>query len=227
MVRLGQRLHQKRLQRKQSLEEIAQELKIKPTFLAAIERGEYHKLPSPAYAQGFVRNYATYLGLSKAETTMLFKREFDEKRAMKVLPDSMVKTKEFPIERIRIQQSLIAFVFFLVIVLGYLFFQYRAAFLPPYLTVSTPQAGSKTSQDVIVTGTADNNATVTINGEAVNSKKTLRSSRGAQPSQSKRQTASVKQQLFKERLMYNKSMNQIKLYKNIFFPNLYLTVELP
>ena len=167
MVRLGQRLHQKRLQRKQSLEEIAQELKIKPTFLAAIERGEYHKLPSPAYAQGFVRNYATYLGLSKAETTMLFKREFDEKRAMKVLPDSMVKTKEFPIERIRIQQSLIAFVFFLVIVLGYLFFQYRAAFLPPYLTVSTPQAGSKTSQDVIVTGTADNNATVTINGEAV------------------------------------------------------------
>lgn len=167
MVRLGHRLHQKRLQRKQTLEEIAQELKIKPAFLGAIERGEYHKLPSPAYAQGFVRNYATYLGLSKAETTMLFKREFDEKRAMKVLPDSMLKTKEFPVERIHIQQSILAFIFFFLIVLGYLFFQYRAAFLPPYLAVTNPQQDSKTAQNVIVSGTSDSNATVTINGEPV------------------------------------------------------------
>src|SRR5438046_10757794 len=114
MVRLGHRLHQLRLQRRKSFEEIAQELKIKPKFLAAIERGEYHKLPSPAYAQGFVRNYASYLGLSKAETTMLFKREFDEKRAMKVLPDSMIKTKEFPIQRLKIQQSAFLFIFFVL-----------------------------------------------------------------------------------------------------------------
>src|SRR6266550_3101219 len=119
MVRLGHLLHQKRLARKKTLDEIAQDLKIKPQFLAAIEKGEYNKLPSPAYAQGFVRNYATYLGLSKPETTMLFKREFDEKKAMKVLPDSMVKTKEFPLQRLRIQQSLIIFVLFILLVFGY------------------------------------------------------------------------------------------------------------
>lgn len=166
MVRLGHRLHQERLQRKQSLEEIAQELKIKPTFLLAIERGEYNKLPSPAYAQGFVRNYASYLGLSKAEITALFKREFDEKNAMKVLPDSMMKTKEFPVERIRIQQSVIAVIIFLFIIFAYLFFQYRAAIIPPYLSITSPQQDSKTSQDITVTGQTDNNATVTINGEA-------------------------------------------------------------
>jgi len=165
MVRLGQRLHQKRLQRKLSLDEIAQELKIKSTFLAAIERGEYNKLPSPAYAQGFVMNYATYLGISKAETTLLFKREFDSKKAMKVLPDVMVKQTEFPVVRFHIQQSIMAFIFFLVIILCYLFFQYRAAFLPPSLTVTTPLPSSKTSQDIIVTGNADSNATVTINGD--------------------------------------------------------------
>lgn len=166
MVRLGPRLHQKRLQRKQTLEEIAQELKIKPAFLAAIEKGEYNKLPSPAYAMGFVQNYAAYLGISKAETTMLFKRDFDEKRAMKVLPDAMLKTKEFPIKRHHIQQSIIIFVVFIALVLGYLFYQYRNAFFPPYLSVSAPQQGGKTSQDVIVTGTADSNATVTVDGEA-------------------------------------------------------------
>ncbi len=165
MVGLGQRLHQKRLQRKQSLEEIAEELKIKPTFLAAIERGEYSKLPSPAYAQGFVRNYASYLGLSGSEVTAFFKREFDEKRAMKVLPDVMMKTKEFPLERIRIQQPILVFIFFLIVILGYLFFQYRAAFLPPSLHITAPAAGSKTSQDVVVTGNADSNATVTVNGD--------------------------------------------------------------
>lgn len=167
MVRLGQRLLQKRLQRKQTLEEIAQEIKIKPAFLAAIERGEYHKLPSPAYAQGFVMNYASYLGLSKAEINLLFKGEFDAKKAMKVLPDSMVKTKEFPLQRFRIQQSLIAFFCFLLLVIGYLFFQYREAFLPPSLTVTSPQTGSKTSQDVEVTGIADSNATLTVDGEPV------------------------------------------------------------
>lgn len=165
MVRLGHLLHQKRLQRRQTLEEVAQELKIKSTFLSAIERGEYNKLPSPAYAQGFVRNYASYLGFSKAEITALFKREFDEKRAMKVLPDAMLKTKEFPLERMRIQQSILAFVFFLFVILGYLFFQYRAAFFSPYLTITSPQPGSKTSQDVVVTGNADSNATVTVNGD--------------------------------------------------------------
>src|SRR5579862_5949212 len=120
MVRLGPHLRQKRLQHKQTIEEIAQVLKIKPQFLSAIERGEYNKLPSPAYAQGFVRNYATYLGLSKAETTMLFKREFDEKRAMKVLPDAMVKTKEFPVQRFRIQQSVVLFILLVLLVFGYL-----------------------------------------------------------------------------------------------------------
>jgi cytoskeletal protein RodZ len=167
MVRLGPHLRQKRLQRKQTLEEVAQVLKIKPQFLAAIERGEYHKLPSPAYAQGFVRNYAVYLGVSKAETTMLFKREFDEKKAMKVLPDSMVKTKEFPIQRIRIQQSAMIFILFLLLVFGYLFFQYRAAFLPPALAVNSPADGTKTLQTLEVSGTADSNATVTVNGEPV------------------------------------------------------------
>src|SRR5579863_10555224 len=160
MVRLGHLLHQQRLQRKQTLEEIAKELKIKPSFLAAIERGDYNKLPSPAYAQGFVRNYASYLGLPKAETTMLFKREFDEKRAMKVLPDSMVKTKEFPVQRLRIRQSVLTFIFFMIVILGYLFFQYRAAFLPPSLSVTSPQSGSKTSQDVVVIGNADSNSKI-------------------------------------------------------------------
>ena len=84
---------------------------------------------------------------------------------MKVLPDAMVKTKEFPLQRFRIQQSVVIFALFVILVFGYLFFQYRAAFLPPALSVNSPTDDSKTAQTLVVSGTADSNATVTVNGE--------------------------------------------------------------
>ncbi len=167
MVKLGQRLHTLRVQKKLSLEEVSQAIKIKPIFLSAIEKGEYNKLPSPAYAQGFVRNYATYLGLSKAEITALFKREFDEKKAYKVLPDSLVKQEEFPLQRIRFQQSLLIASIALVLFLIYLFFQYSAAFFPPSLSVDSPAPNSTTTKEIMVSGKADNNATVYVNNQPV------------------------------------------------------------
>lgn len=167
MLKLGQRLHNLRVQKKLSIDEVSQAIKIKPVFLTAIEKGEYHKLPSPAYAQGFVRNYATYLGLSRAEITALFKREFDEKKAYKVLPDSLVTANEYPVQRLRIQQSLIFASVVLLLFLGYLFFQYRAAFLPPSLTITSPQANSTTSKEITVAGKADSTATVYVNNQPV------------------------------------------------------------
>lgn len=167
MVKLGQRLQKIRTQRKQSLAEVAHTLKIKESFLVAIEKGEYDKLPSPAYAQGFVLNYASYLGLSKTEVKAFFKREFDEKKAYQVLPRTMVKKKEFPIRRVRIQQSIIGLGVLLLIFVAYLLFQYRGAVLSPGLEIKTPEEASLVNEEVKVTGKADANATVTVNGEIV------------------------------------------------------------
>jgi cytoskeletal protein RodZ len=164
MVHVGQRLYKERIQKKLTIDEIAKATRIKPVFLQAIERGEYDKLPSPAYAIGFVRNYADYLGLPKAEITALFRREFDEKKAYKVLPDSLVKTKEFPIKRLQIQQSIFVIIFFLVLLAGYLLFQYRFAYLAPALTIDSIKQ-SVNSQEVTISGITDSNATVTINNE--------------------------------------------------------------
>ena len=46
-----------------SLLEAADALHIKPGFLQALEDEDYNALPGPAYITGFLRNYATYLGL--------------------------------------------------------------------------------------------------------------------------------------------------------------------
>lgn len=167
MVRVGQRLQAVRVKKALTLEQIATATKIKQNFLIAIERGEYNKLPSPAYAQGFVRNYADYLGLPKAEITALFKREFDEKKAYKVLPDGFAKTKEFPITQIRIQQSVIIACALMLLVVGFLGFQYRFVFFAPSLSLNIQKNNVIQSENAIVSGQTDSNATVTVNTEPV------------------------------------------------------------
>jgi cytoskeletal protein RodZ len=166
MVPIGQRLHTIRTQKKLTIEAVAKDIKIRPSFISAIEKGEYHKLPSPAYAQGFVSNYAEYLGLPKRETLALFRREFDEKAAYKVLPEGFTKTKEFPLHRLKIQQSLFIIAGIFILLLAYLGFQYRYLYLPPSVLVTYPAENANISADEInITGRADLDSTVTVNGD--------------------------------------------------------------
>ncbi len=167
MIRLGQLLYRQRTRKRLSLDDIERAIKIKTTFIAAIERGEYNKLPSPAYAKGFVINYAEYLGFSKGEILGLFRREFDEKRAYKVLPDSLTKQQSFPLRRIKIQESFLIIGALLVLFAGFLLFQYRSAIFPPSLVISSPKDGATLSQDITVSGHTDSEATVLVNNEAV------------------------------------------------------------
>ncbi|MCK9261083.1 MAG: DUF4115 domain-containing protein [Azoarcus sp.] len=59
----GTMLRQAREGRGESLEEVAQALKLSMRQLVAIESGHYESLPGPAFVRGFVRNYARHLGL--------------------------------------------------------------------------------------------------------------------------------------------------------------------
>jgi cytoskeletal protein RodZ len=64
---LGSWLQSARESRGESLDDVARVTRIGKGYLEAIELGEMHKLPSEAYAKGFVRLYATHLGLSGDE----------------------------------------------------------------------------------------------------------------------------------------------------------------
>ena len=62
-VRVGEELRAKRLELGVTLEEVESTLKINRRYLAALEEGRGQELPGMAYALGFVRSYATSLGL--------------------------------------------------------------------------------------------------------------------------------------------------------------------
>ncbi len=59
----------------QDLRTVAQVLRIRHAYLEAIERGDFEHLPCTAYAIGFLRTYAEFLGLDGEQIVERFKHE--------------------------------------------------------------------------------------------------------------------------------------------------------
>jgi cytoskeleton protein RodZ len=59
----------------QDIRSVAQVLRIRQAYLEALESGEFAKLPGTAYALGFLRTYAEYLGLNANNIIDRFKEE--------------------------------------------------------------------------------------------------------------------------------------------------------
>ncbi|PCI33075.1 MAG: hypothetical protein COB54_04845 [Alphaproteobacteria bacterium] len=55
---------------------ISSELCIRPHLLLALEQDDFNKFPSACYAAGFLKNYATYLGLNVSQITAQYQKEF-------------------------------------------------------------------------------------------------------------------------------------------------------
>ncbi len=75
---VGIALRQARQSKNQTIEQVAARLRIKSSFLAALEAGDTQALPGHVYALGFVRSYAEHLELDPVETVRDYKREADD-----------------------------------------------------------------------------------------------------------------------------------------------------
>jgi cytoskeleton protein RodZ len=72
---IGQLLRETREGFGSDLNRVATALRIRAAYLEAIEEGRYDQLPGAVYALGFVRAYATHLGLDGEEAVRRFKLE--------------------------------------------------------------------------------------------------------------------------------------------------------
>jgi cytoskeleton protein RodZ len=61
-----------------ALSDVAAMLRIRPAYLDALEAGRLNKLPGNVYALGFLRSYATALGLDAEEVARRFRAEVGE-----------------------------------------------------------------------------------------------------------------------------------------------------
>ena len=69
LVELGAALRVEREKRGLDMEDAANRLKISARLLRALEKGDETSLPPLAYTKGFIRSYASYVGLSAEEVS--------------------------------------------------------------------------------------------------------------------------------------------------------------
>jgi len=75
--RIGRALREARQGRGEDLYAVAETLRIKPSYLFALEEGDFSMTPGRAYALGFLRTYAEYLGFDGTRVVQLVKEALD------------------------------------------------------------------------------------------------------------------------------------------------------
>lgn len=79
------------------VEQLATELCIKPSFLAALENGHYHELPANAYVIGFLRTYSNRLGLNGEAMLDLYRAEMQGRnKAPQLIPPQPIAEGKSP-----------------------------------------------------------------------------------------------------------------------------------
>ena len=89
--KIGTMLHDVRVKKKLSIDDVAQNLRIKPAYLTAIEESDYEHIPTDPYGTGFIRSYASFLGLNSTRIVQIFKEELKpatKEEAEIIAPDS-------------------------------------------------------------------------------------------------------------------------------------------
>ncbi len=76
-LRLGDLMRGERATLGKSLLDVQRELKIKATYIAAIEHADVSAFETPGFIAGYVRSYARYLGMDPEESFARFCREAD------------------------------------------------------------------------------------------------------------------------------------------------------
>lgn len=166
MKKVSDLLKEERIAKGFSLEDVEKATKIKKEFLTAIEDGQFHTLPSEAYALGFVKNYAHFLTLPLYRVTALFRREYKTEH-IPVVPEFRKTQNRFNKRIFSNSKFLLAFPAVLIIA-GFIIFQFGPLFFGPKLIVNSPKNGEVINGTVVeVSGKSDPDASVVINDDEV------------------------------------------------------------
>jgi cytoskeleton protein RodZ len=85
---LGEKLRQAREERGISISEVAEQTRISPQYLKAIEDDDYKPLPGGIFNKGFLRSYARYIGFDENEAL----QDYSQLMADSALPSDVDQT---------------------------------------------------------------------------------------------------------------------------------------
>ncbi|WP_371369109.1 Cytoskeleton protein RodZ [Sporomusa rhizae] len=74
MQTVGELLRAERLKKDLSIKDVENAISIRALYLNAIEEGNYGIIPGEVYLKGFIRNYATFLGLDAQQVMDIYRQ---------------------------------------------------------------------------------------------------------------------------------------------------------
>lgn len=165
MKTIGELIREKRKEKKISRKSLVKKTKIKEEFIKAIEKEAWRELPERAVVAGFVKNIAKTLDMDQEQAVALFRRDYPPDKNLRVNPKPDVSS-EFTWSP---KWTFFVGVFVVVlIILGYLGFQYSNFIQPPKLILERPaETQVVTEKDLVVEGVTDQDASVLVNNQPV------------------------------------------------------------
>ena len=165
---LGERLVAARERKGVDLYRAERDTKIRMRYLTALERGDDRDLPGAVYTKGFLRNYATYLGLDPDEILRQWRKEHGEFVQAKVVVAPPRPLLQQPRALTFSPSVVVAALMTLgVIAFGvYLALQLLRFARPPLLSVTDPPTAtiteSESATEYVLLGKSSPGATISV-----------------------------------------------------------------
>src|ERR1035437_1533968 len=164
---VGDRLRDARENRGVDLYRVERDTKIRSKYLAALEDGEFSDLPGDVYARGFLRNYASYLGLDPDDIEEEWREEAGEAQPVSHIvigPRPLTMRRKIVFQQSHVVIGVVAVI--VLIVAAYFGFQLTRYLSYPTLAVASAGPSAVTvgmgQTQYTLTGTATPNTTVLI-----------------------------------------------------------------
>ncbi len=164
MKTIGKLIKEARIKKRYSLKKVEEETKIKREFIEGIEKENWKVLPDFPVVSGFVKNLASFLKVNEKVALAILRRDYPP-RPVNINPKPDVGNEFIWSPRLTF---LAGVGIVLVVILGYLAFQYFRFVSPPTLSLYQPKEGQVVSQkNLLVSGKTDTDATVLVNNQPV------------------------------------------------------------
>lgn len=166
MKSVGEIIHSKRIERRLSLSQVAEDLSIQEGYVKALEVNDFESLPSFVAAQGYIASVAAYLGLKPESMLALLRRDFAH------IQDSSYPLAVISKERLKRRKVITSMVASALVILaviggGYGFWMYQRVRQAPLLTLFSPKEGERVESPVFVQGRTASDAVVEVDNQAI------------------------------------------------------------
>jgi cytoskeletal protein RodZ len=164
MKTIGEILKDARVNKKYSLAHVEGLTKIKYSFIDAIERHRWEKLPPFPTVLGFVKSLSAALDIDQNMAVAVLKRDYPPKK-LNINPKPDVSSKFMWSPKLTFAIGVGAI---LMVVLGYLVLQYSHFISSPNLIVESPKNGQVISgNSVLVFGSTETDSKIVVNNQPV------------------------------------------------------------